>query len=335
MASKKAWLARDQRQDQPVRFSQKRHFDNQNACSGFGSESSTDIRQPSPIYNLGLVKTETEIRRSETSADQSLYLDLLKRCLTGYLFPESSNQEVRPDRNMRLSRRMLFEALNKKGYKVFRSKPFDPESRSLGKDWPSIGYSMVGLKRLDNLQFCVESVLNENVPGDLLEAGVWRGGSCIFMRAILKLRKITDRTVWVADSFEGLPAPTLAADRGYDFSGVSQLAISQAEVEDAFRRFDLLDSQVRFLKGWFRDALPNAPVSRLAVLRTDGDLYESTMDVFNALYHKVSAGGYIIVDDYHMLPPCKQAVSDFRGRAGIADQIQEIDGTGVYWRKSS
>jgi O-methyltransferase len=281
------------------------------------------------------VETQTEVRTTETGADQSLYLDLLKRCLTGYLYPESSNQEVRPDRSMRLSRRVLFRALNKRGYKILRSKPFDAESRTLGKDWPSIGYSMVGLKRLDNLQFCVESVLNEKVPGDLLEAGVWRGGSCILMRAVLKLHQVTDRAVWVADSFEGLPAPTLDADRGYDLSGVSQLAISQAEVQEAFRRFDLLDSQVKFLKGWFRDTLPNAPVSRLAILRADGDLYESTIDVLNALYHKVSTGGYIIVDDYHLLPPCKQAVSDFRNRAGIADPIQEIDGTGVFWRKSS
>jgi O-methyltransferase len=282
------------------------------------------------------VETDTEVRTTpQIPADQGLYLDLLKRCLTGYLYPESSNQEVRPDRSIRLTKRVLFEALNKRGYKIFRTTPFDPEARVLGKDWPSIGYSMVGLKRLDNLQFCVESVLKQNVPGDLLEAGVWRGGSCILMRAILKLQNVTGRTVWVADSFQGLPVPSLEADRGYDLSGMPLLAVSQAEVEAAFHRFDLLDSQVKFLKGWFKDTLPNAPVSQLAVLRTDGDLYESTMDVFNALYHKVSAGGFVIVDDYHVVPPCKEAVHDFRRRAGITDPIQEIDGTGVFWRKSS
>ncbi len=279
------------------------------------------------------MKIDAEVRTGQI-ADHDLYLDLLKRCLTGYLYPDSSNQEVHPDRSMRLSRRIILTALIKRGYKIFRTKPFNPEARALGQDWPSIGYSMAGLRRLDNLQFCVASVLSENVPGDLLEAGVWRGGSCIFMRAILKLHNITDRTVWVADSFQGLPAPTLEADKDYDLSGFSQLAVSQAEVEDAFRRFDLLDSQVRFLKGWFRDSLPSAPVSRLAVLRMDGDLYESTMDILNALYHKVSTGGYIIVDDYHLLPPCKQAVSDFRSRTGITDPIQEIDGTGVFWKKS-
>jgi len=265
--------------------------------------------------------------------DQDLYLDLLKRSLTGFLYPESSNQEVHADRKLPATKRRLVQFLNKRGYKIFKTVPFDAKARELGKDWPSIGYSMVGLKRLDNLQFCVESVLNEGVRGDLLEAGVWRGGSCIFMRALLKLHGVTDRTVWVADSFQGLPAPSHEADRDYDLSGFTALAVSQAEVEAAFQRFSLLDNQVKFLKGWFKDTLPSAPVSRLAVLRLDGDLYESTMDVLNALYHKVSAGGFVIVDDY-FLPPCERAVHDFRERAGVTDPIQEIDGTGVFWEKS-
>jgi Macrocin-O-methyltransferase (TylF) len=268
-------------------------------------------------------------------ADQDLYLDLLKRCLTGFLYPESSNQEVHADRNLPATKRRLFQFLNNRGYKIFKAVPFDAKARELGKDWPSIGYSMAGLKRLDNLQFCVESVLNEAVPGDLLEAGVWRGGSCIFMRAILKLRRVTDRVVWVADSFQGLPAPSHEADRDYDLSGFTTLAVSQAEVEAAFQTFGMLDGQVKFLKGWFKDTLPTAPVSHLAVLRMDGDLYESTMDILNALYHKVSAGGFVIVDDYHALPPCKQAVHDFRTRTRIVDPIQQIDGTGVFWKKSS
>lgn len=267
--------------------------------------------------------------------DQELYLDLLKHCLTGSLYPESSNQEVHADRNLPVAKRSLFRFLNKRGYKIFKTVPFDAKARELGTDWPSIGYSMAGLKRLDNLQFCVESVLNQTVPGDLLEAGVWRGGSCIFMRAILKLRGVTDRNVWVADSFQGLPVPSHDADRDYDLSGFTALAVSQADVAAAFQRFGLLDNQVKFLKGWFKDSLPTAPVSQLAVLRMDGDLYESTMDILSALYHKVSAGGFVIVDDYHALPPCKQAVHDFRESAGIKDPIQEIDGTGVFWKKSA
>jgi O-methyltransferase len=281
------------------------------------------------------VQTDSDLVEKQQSEAQGLYLDLLKRCLTGFLYPESSNQEVRPDPKMGLLKRYIFGELNRRGYKIVQPKPFDQQARELGKDWPSIGYSMVGLKRLDNLQYCVETALDQAVPGDFLEAGVWRGGSCIFMRAILKLRGVTGRTVWLADSFKGLPAPSHEADRDFDLSGIPILAVSQEEVEAAFRRFDLLDDQVKFLKGWFKDTLKNAPISQLAVLRMDGDLYESTMDVLNALHHKVSPGGFVIVDDYHVFSCCEQAVREFRERHGINDPIQEIDGTGVFWRKSS
>jgi O-methyltransferase len=264
-----------------------------------------------------------------------LYLDLLKRCLTGYLYPESSNVEIYPYRRMPFARKLLLRALNSRGYKVFRVAPFDRRARELGTDWPSIAYSMVGLTRLDNLQACVESVLEEGVPGDLIEAGVWRGGACILMRAILRLHDDNSRNVWLADSFAGLPAPTHEADRGHDLSESSYLAVSIDDVQEAFQRFGLLDRQVRFLEGWFADTLPAAPIGSLAVLRLDADLYESTMDVLNSLYHKVSTRGFVIVDDYHKWTPCKRAVDEFRKRNGILDLIQEIDGSGVFWRKSS
>jgi O-methyltransferase len=266
--------------------------------------------------------------------DNKLYLDLLKKSLTGYLYPESSNIEILPHRGMRLARKILVKGLNKGGYKLFKVVPFNPKTRELGTDWPHLGYSMIGLRRLDNLQACVESVLEEGVEGDLIETGVWRGGACILMRAILKAHEIGNRNVWLADSFVGLPSPSCDADRGYDLSENRYLAVSVEEVQAAFERFGLLDGQVKFLKGWFKDTLPTAPISRLAVLRIDGDLYDSTMDVLNSLYNKVAIRGFVIVDDYHNWPPCKRAVDEFRSRVGIRDPIQEIDGMGVFWRKS-
>jgi len=272
--------------------------------------------------------------RSSLTANDNLYLDLLKKCLTGCLYPESSNIEIYPRRGMRFARRALVEALRKRGYKLFKVVPFDPKAREFGTDWPSIAYSMVGCRRLDNLQWCVESVLQEGVPGDLIETGVWRGGACILMRAILKLYAIEDRCVWLADSFQGLPAPSLDADRGYDLSENRYNAVSLEAVQAAFERFGLLDGQVRFLKGWFKDSLPTAPINSLAILRMDGDLYESTMDALVSLYHKVSRGGFIIVDDYHPWPPCKRAVDEYRARNNILAPLQEIDGMGVFWKKS-
>ena len=158
------------------------------------------------------------------------------------------------------------------------------------------------------------------------------------MRGIFKAYGETGRTVWVADSFEGLPKPDAAkyaADRGDRHHELKFLAISQQEVEANFAVYGLLDEQVRFLKGWFKDTLPTAPIEKLAILRLDGDMYQSTMDGLENLYGKVSPGGYIIVDDYHAVAGCRQAVHDFLGRAAPDEKvaIQEIDGTGVFWQR--
>ena len=169
------------------------------------------------------------------------------------------------------------------------------------------------------------------VPGDLIETGVWRGGMTIFMAALLKLEGETDRKVWVADSFEGLPVPASKTD-GDDLSDVDHLKVSLEQVKANFARFDLLSDQVRFLKGWFCDTLPTAPIESIAVLRLDGDLYSSTMDALHNLYHKVSLGGYVIVDDYAGWDSCKAAVTDFLKEHDLDPEIKMIDWTGAYWK---
>lgn len=196
-------------------------------------------------------------------------------------------------------------------------------------------HTMIGQARLDNLDACLRQIRDGNIPGDLIETGVWRGGATIYMRGFLAAHAMTGRTVWVADSFAGLPVPTIRQDIGYDISAAKEpiLAISEEKVRALFDRYGLLDDQVRFLKGWFRDTLADAPIRQLALLRLDGDLYESTMDALVALYDKVVDGGFVIVDDYGALPPCRQAVDDFRREQGITASLVSIDWTGVYWRK--
>ncbi len=130
--------------------------------------------------------------------------------------------------------------------------------------------------------------------------GVWRGRATIFMRAILKARDFTNRLVWVADSFAGLPASDLArypSDERITLHPFPQLAVPLERVQEYFRRYGLLHDQVRFLKGWFRDTMPTAPIERLAILRLDGDLYKSTIQALESLYHKLSAGGFVDVSD--------------------------------------
>ena len=238
-------------------------------------------------------------------AARQRYLDLLTGCLTRELFLDEED--------------------------------VDPAVRAEGRDWPRTAETMVGGARLANVRHAVETVLDEKVPGDLIETGVWRGGVTILMRGILEAWGDTERSVWVADSFEGLPAPNVEDypdDEGHDLSGVETLMVGADIVRANFERYDLLDDRVRFLEGWFADTLAGAPIEQLAVLRLDGDLYESTMDALVPLYDKVAPGGFVIVDDYGAWEPCRKAVHDFRDRHGITDEIVEVDWTGVYWRKS-
>jgi hypothetical protein len=197
-------------------------------------------------------------------------------------------------------------------------------------------HTMVGRKRLDNIENCLATIKRDNVQGDVAETGAWRGGASIFMKGCLAAWDMQDRLVWVADSFEGLPVPSAPEDAGYDFSAtkVPILAVSLEEVRENFRRYDLLDDNVKFLKGWFRDTLHVAPIRQLALLRLDGDLYESTMDALKALYDKVAPGGFIIVDDFNDFEPCRRAVSEFREQRGIKDRIETIDWSGAFWRKT-
>ena len=211
----------------------------------------------------------------------------------------------------------------------------DLEARRTGRDHPPTAETMIGLERLENLRETVGTVVREEVPGDLIETGVWRGGACILMRAVLLALGDEGRTVWVADSFRGLPRPSgrYAADEGDPLWTWEHLAVSEDDVRRNFARYGLLDDRVRFLAGWFSDTLQRAPIERLAVLRLDGDMYESTIDALDALYPKVSPGGFVIVDDYGGPAGCRPAVEDYRRAHGIAEPICAVDWTCVMWRR--
>ncbi len=214
---------------------------------------------------------------------------------------------------------------------------FNPDKRELGRDWPAKAHSMIGAVRMRNLRWACEKVIKENIPGDFIETGVWRGGACIMMKGVLNAYDDYQRKVWVADSFEGLPKPdedNYSADEGDPHHTYKELIVSVEDVKRNFKKYSLLDSRVKFLQGWFKDTLPNAAIDKLAVLRLDGDMYESTVNAFEALYHKLQPGGVLIVDDYGAIDSCKEAVHDFRRQNGITESINDIDSIGVYWVKN-
>jgi O-methyltransferase len=194
---------------------------------------------------------------------------------------------------------------------------------------------MVGLVRLDDLQACIESAVADGVEGDVIEAGAWRGGAAILARATLDSLGADERILWVADSFRGLPAPDPGAfpkDRLLDLSQVSFLAVPLEEVRSYFARFGC-EHGVEFVEGYFNETLPTLRGRRWSVVRLDGDTYEATWVGLDSLYPSLSAGGYLIIDDYGLIPECHAAVHDFRREHEITEPIEKIDFNGIRWRK--
>jgi O-methyltransferase len=275
------------------------------------------------------------------------YIELLKKSLTNELYIENEVRILHTFRCM-LDRKFPVYAsffnikqVESELLEMLRNSKMAGDTIVLGgqpklRNFTELSHSMIGQKRLENIQYCIETVLVEEIKGDFIETGIWRGGACIFMRGILMAYNVTDRVIWAADSFEGVPAPRLPQDANFDISRdvLPVLVVSLEEVKELFERYGLLDDHVKFLKGWFKDTLPVAPIEQLAILRLDGDLYESTMDALNPLYDKVTQGGFIVVDDYGSCPPCKQAIHDFRAKHSINDELVTIDRHSVYWRKS-
>lgn len=267
-----------------------------------------------------------------------LYLDLMKKTLSFSLWPEPLREITAPNCGRSPVVKCILSTISGmlRTQGLLLASPYSlPESlREDGKMWPVYAETMIGPRRLDNLQYCIETVLKEGIPGDLIETGVWRGGACIFMKAVLAAY-LVERKVFVADSFEGLPSPDpkkYPADKGSKFHLLTNMSVSVEEVKSNFEKYGLLDDRVVFLKGWFKDTLPTAPIDKLAVLRLDGDMYESTIDSLTNLYPKLSLGGFCIVDDY-ALPACASAVEDYRSANSITTDIIKVDWSGIYWRK--
>jgi hypothetical protein len=315
--------------------------------------------------------------RPELAAELApkLYLDLLKRCLLNLIYEDLSLPQINDSAfadtsesllsrlwaaalwisRRRLSSRVAGYTIQKRRRRLEELGKFDRQKRLEGKDFPSRGHTMIGMRRLDNIQTLVENILLNHVPGDLIETGVWRGGATILMRGILKVYGVTDRTVWVADSFAGMPkrgqdgmSHSFSSSEYASWPGtirrhpLTLLAIaaqmkqgtSYDAVRDNFARYGLLDDQVQFLAGWFHETLPAAPITRLALLRLDGDLYDSTHDALKWLYPKLSVGGYVIVDDYGTFSECRRAIHDYLDGANAQAELQRVDEQAVYWQKT-
>ena len=334
-------------------------------CFGRLRPVATDSRlEPTPpeAYQeagLGALPADTD------PAD--LYLDVIKRTVTNLIYEDVPLFYYGADKSPQLARK------------------FDFHRRVLGEDAPTRSLTMVGVRRLEHLQACIETLVTEGIPGDLIETGSFLGGATIYMRAVLRARQIKDRRVYACDTFVSpapkvplLAKPVIAAlasipgikwqralfqflqrlpnkhqafptapNPSDDWVKFTLWALRHPAVIEGgspnsldlvrshFARFGLLDEQIVFLQGFFSDTLARPPFQQLALIRLDGDTYESTMDAIVPLYDLLSPGGFCIVDDYHSFDDCRRAIDEFRTEKKITEPIVAIDNLGVFWRKAA
>lgn len=208
-------------------------------------------------------------------------------------------------------------------------------SRELLKQFKAIlvikpNYSMLSPVRLINLYALAKEADHMNLEGDLVECGVWNGGSAAMM-AQLK------RKVWLFDSFEGLPLPG-EKDKGIEAASfVKGLHKgSQEKIIEVFKKLNVDLSSVNIVKGWLEDTLERSGVEKVVLLHIDTDWYASVKYALNFFYDRITPGGFIVVDDYWFFPGCRQAVHDFIKERRLEDKIviKKVDRSAVYFQKT-
>jgi len=204
----------------------------------------------------------------------------------------------------------------------------------------SSGFSMLPREVIAHFGDCIQTVEAENIPGDIIETGIWRGGACIY--AYHTLRNLgSNRTLFACDSFQGLPKPNTERfpdDEGDPHWKLPLFIVSEDQVKKNFERFAPIDPKtLRLVPGWFCDTLPDLDIDPIAVMRLDGDMYESTFIALQSLYPKLSPGGFCIIDDFGHARARKAAL-DYRALHSITEPIMPIEHPGPYphsfWRKS-
>lgn len=244
--------------------------------------------------------------------------------------------------------KMIPKLMGKLGYTVVESVPDTEKYRDIqsAEFWDIYRqcqpFTMTSVERMYSLYCSVLYVLDNNIPGAFVECGVWRGGSSMLMAFLLKKRNVTDRRIYLYDTFEGMSAPT-GMDKDHKGAGAAELLnrnektkedliwclADLADVQNNFRLTGLPGEQVAYVKGKVEETIPSqAPGEPIALLRLDTDWYESTRHELIHLYPKLQPGGVLIIDDYGHWEGCRKAVDEYFTQNGIRIFLNRIDYTG-------
>jgi len=215
-------------------------------------------------------------------------------------------------------------------------KPYNSNLRYYGNDWPPTGFTMIGNERLENFRSAIEEVNRNNIPGAIVEMGVWRGGAMIMAAAAQKEFKDAggslDRDLFLFDAFEEIPQKAYGAASSFLFN-------TQQDVVDAFESFGLNDSNLHYKKGLFQHTAPELQtdplLTQIAVFRIDGNFYDSYHDALYYGYEKVPVGGIVIFDDVMSHPSVMRAWKDFKQDHGLTEDLNRIDTHSAWFRKET
>jgi O-methyltransferase len=276
--------------------------------------SSTSITYV-PDYQIQAFHHSGYLMRTLSSRSlQQQYADLLKRAVIGILALDDTKYTAFVGNGRPMNDAEFKEAIH-------QGAGFLPAAETL-----------LGWTRLTQLEEAIQTIVKECIPGEILAAGLWKGGSLVLLRGLLNIYRQKRRKLVGADSFQGLPVATHPLDRAMVIDRADELAVSVEYVQSLLRRYGLAEN-VELIKGWFCDTLPHLSDRRWCLIHVDADFYESTSDVLRNCYPSLAEGGFLIVDDYGSWAACRAAVKEFRRQYGIKEPIVKVDHTAIYWRK--
>lgn len=197
-------------------------------------------------------------------------------------------------------------------------------------------YTLVGSERIHSLYVLAQRIEEERIPGDVIECGVCNGGTAAVL-AHFATRSRLNRTVWLCDSFQGMPKTT-AEDRATAEGDTGEAHVGKevgdpVRVSEVLRRVDADMDRVRIVSGWFQDTFPSVGASRIALLNIDADWYESVKLCLSTFYDRVVPGGFVSIDDYGHWPGCRKAVDEFFSERQLSYELHRADYTAHWFRK--
>jgi hypothetical protein len=199
--------------------------------------------------------------------------------------------------------------------------------------------TMVTHQRMNNMFELTKYCEKNNIKGDYVECGVWKGG-VVAICAYVKNKYHSKKNIWLFDSFEGLPEPSrddgkeaIHYARGKSdgkLVTINKCVSTLNDVKKLFKENNISWNHVIVKKGWFQDTIPKNTIRNIAILRLDGDWYESTKICIDNLYEKIIPNGFLIIDDYYRWKGCKKAIDEYFNKQKITPTYHRIDADSVY-----